>query len=218
MEKNGLRNGMIIPLKSIRMKLMMSNKDIKSFNQKNGKFLYLIIIIFLLPTFFLTENDVQSNEYLNSFSHIFDNVINRIEVIGGIASNSNLYYKAKFIYSYSILIGILIFFITFFTYLKIYLCNIDTSKKCPDFFLIKSIQQSGVNDRLLKLFLSFIFILWIMDFLYIGYFYEYGKLENLTLQTEFGLFFFSFLSSLFISGASAVLVETLAHLYKLINR
>ena len=134
------------------------------------KFVIVSIFFMIIPFFFVSEEMIINNDFLFSFSDLLLEYFNNIQRASELASTRGLEYKVKFIYTYSIFLGIAIFFMMLYFYGKAYLCSWNILKNCSKEYNIESIQKNKV-DRPLFMFLYSIAITFILiEFYYLGAF------------------------------------------------
>ena len=134
------------------------------------KFVIVSIFFMLIPLFFVSEEMIISNDFLFSFSDLLLEYFNNIQRASELASTRGLEYKVKFIYTYSIFLGIAIFFMMLYFYGKAYLCSWNILKNCSKEYNINSIQKNKVDRPLFMFLYSISFTFIGIEFYYLGSF------------------------------------------------
>ena len=195
--------------------MSFSNLDII---QKSGNNVFIIVILFMILTLFLNETDIKNNEFLISAINIFDGVFFQLERFALLANSADLYYKAKLTYVYGTLMGFFAFVVTLFLYGRIYFCSLNIVQ-CKKKYIDHNIKQNGVRESILILLAMWIFTLILFDFTTLGYYSQnFAKSVFITIQSEFGILFFSIIVITCWIVFAYLIIASLSHLYKFINR
>ena len=182
-----------------------------------SQLIYISIVIMLIPSVFISEEMINNNTNLLSFSNFYPEFFQGINNIAQVASSVNLENKARLLFVLSFYLGFICFIIAIFIVSRMYLCQYHILKNCSKVYISERVKSYGTNGSFYKVLGFGILLLVGYDMMYFSNIIVIDmnmRRVGMNYQSEIGLYFNSILaigSAIFIAY---VIPEFLAHIYQ----
>jgi len=185
------------------------------------KIVGLTIFLCSLPIILFNESGIATNNILNAFIDFMNHYFLRIEGHFHTATSTNLSNTLALQMSWSIIVILVIFIISFYHISKVYLCSLGYKKLDRELYYDTMIKYTNSHTNLFTYIFSIIVVLFLFDYFLLGYLHgselgeSYLYLSVFFRTTELGsIIYTTFISLLFGTYFAYLIVEFIAQVRK----
>jgi len=186
------------------------------------KIIGLTVFLCSLPIILFNEDGIANSNLLKVFIDFMSNYFLRIDGHSHAAMSSNLSNTLELQISWSIIVILVIFIISFYHIAKVYLCSLGYKKLDRKLYYDTMIKYTNSHTNLFTFIFSIIVVLFLFDYFLLGYFHgselgeSYLYLSVFFRTTELGsLIYTSFISLLFGTYFAYLIIEFIAQVRKI---
>ncbi|UTJ07258.1 hypothetical protein [Arcobacter roscoffensis] len=123
-------------------------------------------ILIILPSLIFSENDIANNKTIVNALNLISPLFTNIENMAIVSSTVGLYFKSKFLFTYTIFVNLIVFIVMLYIYARTYLSSLGKLERGHDFFFSENIQKNKTDTSKPMLFASILIIVILINFFY----------------------------------------------------